>query len=308
MTALQTRRRFLQLGGLSAVSCALPGCASWSARGATSPLRIVFFTDIHARTEWQTPQALEIAARAINREHADLVLAGGDLITDGFQSSALTVAPRGRTYLEMHHTISPQPYPVLGNHDLVAALPEDGSRPSDDPRRQFLEHFKLARTYRAFDAGGVHFILLDSVDLTGGDLKYRGFIDSQQLEWLDHTIARIPQGEPIVVASHLPLLTGFYQRTMGAAAAAPANRIVTNSLEVLDRFSEHNLLLVLQGHLHVDELLRWRGTTFITGGAVCGKWWRGAWHGTRNGYGVVTLRKDRVDWRYVNYPWQARRP
>jgi len=203
---------------------------------------------------------------------------------------------------------APLVHTVIGNHDLVAAIPEDGSPPSNDPRREFREHFKLARTYRAFDAGGVHFILLDSVDIIGGDLKYRGFIDATQLDWLDQTLARIPNNEPIVAATHLPLLTGFYQRTLGAAAAAPANRAITNNLEVLDRFSEHNLLLVLQGHLHVDELLRWRNTTFITGGAVCGKWWRGAWHGTRNGYGVVTLRKDRVDWRYVNYPWQARRP
>lgn len=308
MTTLPTRRGFLHLGGLAAISCALPGCASWPARGSSSPLRFVFFTDIHARTEWETPQALELAARAIDREAADLVIAGGDLITEGFQSTAEILAPRWRTYLDMHNAISAPVYPVLGNHDLVAAIPEDGSRPSDDPRREFRDHFKLARTYRAFDAGGVHFILLDSVDIIGGDLKYQGLIDARQLEWLDETLAKIPNGEPIVAASHLPLLTGFYQRTKGATTAAPANRVVTNNLEVLDRFSEHNLLLVLQGHLHVDELLRWRDTTFVTGGAVCGKWWRGAWHGTRNGYGVVTLRKDRVDWRYVSYPWEARRP
>lgn len=308
MTALHTRRSLLHLGGMAAISCALPGCASWSARGSSSPLRLVFYTDIHARTEWQTPQALEIAAQAINNERADLVIAGGDLITDGFQSAAETVAPRWQTYLEMHNAISPLVHPVIGNHDLVAAIPEDGSRASDDPRREFREHFKLARTYRAFDAGGAHFILLDSVDITGGDLKYRGFIDATQLEWLDQMLAKIPNDEPIVMASHLPLLTGFYQRTLGAGTAAPANRVVTNNLEVLDRFSEHNLILVLQGHLHVDEMLRWRNTTFITGGAVCGMWWRGAWHGTRNGYGVATLRKDRVDWRYVTYPWETRRP
>ena len=106
----------------------------------------------------------------------------------------------------------------------------------------------------------------------------------------------------------MPLLTAFYQATEGTECPAPANRAVVNNLEVLERFAGRNLLLVLQGHLHVDEMLRWRDTTFITGGAVCGRWWRGEWHGTREGFGVVTLRRDRVEWEYVTYGWHARRP
>jgi hypothetical protein len=106
----------------------------------------------------------------------------------------------------------------------------------------------------------------------------------------------------------VPLLTGFYQATVGGVEAAPRNRVVVNNRDVLGRFEGRNLILVLQGHLHVDEMLRWRNTTFITGGAVSGKWWRGPWHGTREGFGVVTLREDRVEWRYVNYGWEARRP
>ena len=55
-------------------------------------------------------------------------------------------------------------------------------------------------------------------------------------------------------------------------------------------------------------MLQWRGTRFITGGAVCGKWWRGVWHGTEEGFGVLTLTGNRVDWEYVDYGWEARRP
>jgi hypothetical protein len=46
----------------------------------------------------------------------------------------------------------------------------------------------------------------------------------------------------------------------------------------------------------------------ITGGALCGKWWRGSWHGTGEGYGMLTLRADRVDWEYHGYGWKAVRP
>jgi 3',5'-cyclic AMP phosphodiesterase CpdA len=295
---------------LSSVAVAgLPLRASWAAPGAAGEaLRIVFFTDVHARVDWETPRALAMAAAAINAQRPELIVAGGDLITDGFQSSAETVAPRWQAYLEMHRALRARVEPVLGNHDLVAAIPEDGSPPSVDPRGEFRRAFSLERTYRSIAAAGYRLLILDSVSVVGGDEKYLGRIEPEQLRWLESELATIERSTPIVLATHLPLLTGFYQATEGATAAAPANRVVVNNREVLELVEGHNLLLVLQGHLHVAEMLRWRNTTFITGGALCGKWWRGAWHGTGEGFGVLTLRPDRVDWEYHGYGWKALRP
>jgi len=107
---------------------------------------------------------------------------------------------------------------------------------------------------------------------------------------------------------HMPLITSFYQATAGQGKVGPPNRVVTNNLEVLEAFAKHRLHLVLQGHLHVNEILRWRDTTFITGGAVSGKWWRGEYFGTREGFGVVTLSKDKIDWEYRDLGWEAKRP
>ncbi len=302
-----TRRQFLAFAG--ATAAALPVHAWWPSQGARGEsFRLAFFTDIHARTEWETPRAMGMAAAAINDVRADLVVAGGDLITDGFQSAATTVEPRWKTYLEMHGAIRGPVEPVIGNHDLVAAIPEDGSAPSPDPQARFRNAFGLDRTYRSFTAGGYHFLLLDSIEVTGGEEKYHGRVDPSQLTWISEQIAGIDQNTPIVMASHVPLLTTMYQATEGATTAAPPNRVVENNLEVLDLFARHNLLLVLQGHLHVKEMIQWQNTTFITGGAVCGKWWRGSWHGTPEGFGVVTLRPDRVDWEYRTYGWEALRP
>jgi 3',5'-cyclic AMP phosphodiesterase CpdA len=302
-----TRRRFLTLAG--AAACALPARASWAAAGGRgSSLRLVFFTDVHARTEWETPRAMEQAARAINRRKADLVIAGGDLITDGFQSTAETVEPRWRAYLEMHRAIAGRVEPAIGNHDLVGAAPEDGSPASDDPRARFRQAFGLDRTYRSVRAGGYLFLLLDSIEVTGVTEPYRGRIDHRQRRWIASELKTVDRRTPIVVVSHMPLMTAFYQATVASTAPAPPSRVVENGREVLELFEDHNLLLVLQGHLHVDEMIRWRDTTFITGGAVCGKWWRGSWHGTGEGFGELTLRRDRVDWEYVGYGWEARRP
>lgn len=302
-----TRRRFLGTSGLAALGT-LPACASWPARGPREATRILFFTDVHARTEWDTPAALELAAAAMNREAADVVVAGGDLITDGFQSQPAAVAARWEAYLAMHRAIRPPVVAAIGNHDLVAAIPEDGGPPAIDPRAQFRRLLGVARTWRRVDSGGLRLLLLDAIEVVGGELQYRGFVDEPQLQWLAAELASVPPGISPVVVTHMPLLSAFYTATAGATAAAPPNRMVVNNREVLELLVAHRVPLVLQGHLHVDELLRWRGTTFVTGGAVCGKWWRGSWYGTGPGFGVLTLRPDRVDWAYRGYGWTPRRP
>ena len=282
---------------------------SWAAAGSgKGSLRLVFYTDIHTRTEWETPLALEKAVLAINRMNPDLVIAGGDLITDGFQSSAASVEPRWQAYMKMHRSIKADLYPTIGNHDLVAAIPEDGSRPAVNPRAVYLSHMGLERTYYSFDASGYHFLVLDSIRCIGGNLNYQGVISDEQLEWMKHDLSMVPASTPIVLATHIPLLTVFYSATEGATFAAKANRVVTNNLEVFKLIEEHNVILVLQGHLHISELIRWRDITFIGGGAVCGQWWRGPWHGTQEGFNLLTLTGNRVDWEYIDYGWEARRP
>lgn len=305
-----TRRRFLGGAAAAAMSAGglglFSGCASVPSPGRR--VRFVFYTDVHARTEWDTPLAMARAAQAINARRPDFVIGGGDLITDGFQNAAATVAPRWDAYMAMHRAIDGDVYSTLGNHDLVAAMPEDGSAAAADPRAIYRERLGLAQTWYAFDAAGYRFFVLDSVRVSHDEFKYHGHVSQQQIEWLQEQLARTARDMPLVVVLHIPLLTTFYAATRGATYAAPPNRVVSNNVAVLNLFERHNLLLVLQGHLHVKEQLRWRNTTFITGGAICGRWWRGPWQGTAEGFNVITLQGDQVDWQYVEYGWQARRP
>jgi len=307
-----SRRHFIRTSALSgAVVLGWPHKLSWAANSSSTAgsLKVIYYTDIHARVEWGTPEAMQMAASAMNTHQADVVLCGGDMITDGYQSSADMVAPRWDVYREMMHTvIKPEPAFILGNHDIVGVEPTDGSEPEVNPRADVMTKMNMNETYRSFDQGGYHFILLDSVQVTKDEFKYRGFIDEIQMNWIKEDLKSVEPGTPIVLMTHMPLLTSFFQITEGVEAPVPSNRGVVNNREVLDVFTNHNLLLVLQGHLHVNEMIRWRGTTFITGGAVCGKWWRGEWHGTHEGYGVLNLHPDRVEWEYHTYGWAARRP
>ena len=311
MDGSMTRRQFLRMmgAGFALISTGWPRKAVWGARGSEKgSVRLVFYTDVHARIEWETPVAMARAAEAINAQKADLVIAGGDLITDGFQSSAATVAPRWDAYLKMHRAIKGDVYPAIGNHDLVAANPEDGTAPAKDPRAIYRRKMGLARTYYSFDAVGYHFLMLDSIQVTRDKYLYQGMIVPEELEWFREDLARVPRSTPIIIATHIPLLTAFYSATKGATFAAKTNRVIVNNLDVFEIMKDHNVILVLQGHLHVKELIKWRNTTFITGGAICGKWWRGAYYGTEEGFNVITLKGDHVEWEYIDYGWQARRP
>jgi 3',5'-cyclic AMP phosphodiesterase CpdA len=306
-----TRRNFLGklMGGLALL---VGGCSqkmAWPVRGSDrGAVGLTFYTDVHARIEWDAPVAMARAAESINSRNNDLVMAGGDLITDGFQSSPAKVAPRWDAYMKMHRAIKADVYPTIGNHDLVAAKPSKGFPAAKDPRAAYLAHMGLDRTYYSFSAVGYHFIILDSIQVTDDKYPYQGIIWPEQLEWLKQELSGISSEAPIVLATHIPLLSSFYSATMGGTFAARPDRVVVNNREVLQIFKHHNLILVLQGHLHVREMIRWQNTTFITGGAVSGKWWRGVWYGTEEGFYDITLTGNRVECSYIDYGWVARRP
>ena len=308
MSRLYNRRTFLRTAGLGAMALAsgAPSCSSMRIRRASdSALRLVFFSDVHARTDPRIPNALEKAAAAINAQKPDLVIGGGDFIEGGLDSSIDEMEPRWQIYQAMHDAIEADVYPCIGNHDLVGALPSDGSPPAADPRGVFKEKLGMERTHDSFDAAGYHFAILDSINVVGGESKYEGRIGAEQLAWLEEDLAKLHPGTPIVLVTHIPLLTVFDSATDGASRALSANRVIVNNNQVLGLLRRHRVVLVLQGHLHVKELIEFRGTTFLTGGAICAKWWRGPWHDTPEGFCVVSLSNQGVAWEYMGYGWTA---
>ena len=309
MTGALSRRRFLKAVGAGGALVASPSLAhtAWSIRGSErGALRLVFYTDVHARTGGEAPAALAMAASAINAQKADLVVCGGDLIAGGFASTPDKVAPRWDVYTDMMRAIDGEHHAVIGNRDLVGARPEDGSVPAPDPRLDFKRRLGLSRTYGSYDALGYRFVLLDSLRISNGVYEYHGWVSSEQREWIREELSRTPSDMPIVVALHMPLLTAFFATTRGATFQAEPDMVVVNNTDVLALFANHNLVLVLQGHLHVSEMLRWRGTTFLTGGAVCGNWWNGSYFDTVEGFNAMTLHHDRIEWDYIDYGWNAR--
>ena len=66
--------------------------------------------------------------------------------------------------------------------------------------------------------------------------------------------------------------------------------------ELLDLFKDHNLKLVLQGHLHIVEEAYIGGIRFITGGAVSAMWWNGPRGDMEEGYVLLKIKGEEIDW------------
>lgn len=314
------RRRFLSLAAAAAAS-ALPSFAQADPSPAPpvarpGTLRLVFFTDTHTQPELSATEGTALALAKIKSLKPSLCIQGGDHAFD------LAAVPRDRSlmlldlYQKTEHTLDGIPiHHVIGNHDVFGRDPGTNV-PTSDPlygKKAFEQRFNT-RTYRSFDQAGYHFILLDSIQITA-QRDFDAMVDPEQIAWLKQDLAVTPTDTPIVVVSHVPLVSAAPQYTPpdDKAAKAAAYQAVTglhgfllgNAREVTQTFEGHNIIAVLQGHTHINETVFWRNTPYITSGAVSGNWWKGSRWGTPEGFTVVELANGTAHWHYETYGWKS---
>ncbi|GAB4239586.1 MAG: hypothetical protein OHK005_01090 [Candidatus Methylacidiphilales bacterium] len=164
----------------------------------------------------------------------------------------------------------------------------------------------LKQTWRSFEHKGYKFLLLDSIHVSNDDSSnYRGLVSDEQIAWLADELRHTDHEQPLILGTHIPFRTTFRQITENPLASLPAALAVENANAVLRLFEQHNLLLILQGHLHFNEAIQINQTTFLMGGAVCGRWWHGPNLDTPEGLAAIGMDHKFVEHRYQNYGWSA---
>ncbi len=312
------RRSFLSLSAFAAAAHALPVAAQPSAIRPGS-LRVVFFTDTHNEPELRANEGTTLALQKIRSLKPDFCIQGGDHAFD------LAAVPRDRAvmllnlYGQTEHALDGIPIKhVIGNHDIFGRSPDSGISTSDPlyGKKAFEQHFG-SKTYQSFDRAGYHFVLLDSIQITP-EREFDAMIDPGQIAWLKQDLAATPAGTPVIVASHVPLVSAAPQYSPPDDKAAKAAQyqaltnlhglLVGNARETIDCFEGHNVIAVLQGHTHINETVFWRDTPYITSGAVCGNWWHGSRWGTPEGFTVLELSNGTAHWHYETYGWKSVAP
>lgn len=275
-----------------------------------SGFEFLFYTDVHIQPERRAREGFAQAVDAMREAAPDaaFALCGGDIVLDANavpyeRASALydlywTHAQR--LGLPIHH--------ALGNHDFWGLKAASGADP-DDPhwgRQLFREKLGQAQTFYSFDHGGWHFVILDTNDFLP-DRTWHGRLDDTQCVWLADDLQNTGTEAPVVIVSHFPLLSAFGQYVLGSTQPTPDALIVANGKEVLELIRPFNVKVVLSGHTHSVEEITYLGTRHISGGSVCGEWWRGPRLGLHpEGFAICTAHADgEFSYRYVPYGWVA---
>jgi Icc protein len=289
------RRSFLKGSGLAAAGALAHAQNEGRLPGLThKAFTLAFFTDVHIEPELDAAQGTELAFDRINASDAELAICGGDHVFDALSTKRDRVIEQFNLYRQVEKHLRIPVRHVLGNHDVVGLSSESGISSHDGihGKRLFEQAFHTP-TYYFFRYRDVCFIVLDSILITGHEWKPE--IDQPQLAWLERALAYNAGWRKIVI-SHVPLATSLGRYCPGSDSKQ--YEPVRNSHQVIPLLEKHNVLAVLQGHTHVVETVSHHGIQYITGGSVCGNWWRGTHFGDHEGFTLVTVDGDSVTSRY----------
>jgi len=307
------RRHFVRtLGTLAGTAAAAPLLVASEKVTPPRALRIAHITDTHVTTTANCAAGLDrlIAALAALDPAPDFILHTGDVIMDswGLRDGARVdqlwnvwrgAAARLRAPLRA----------CLGNHDLW--LGETRERGGRRYQLRAMEEMQLERPWYAFEQGGWHFIVLDSARpvVEGDKSYYRAHLDPEQLEWFRGEVARTPAAQPLVVCSHIPILSAAvhdWAQTREQVADFPSPGRASGAWVVssaLMHTDSHELQAVLRarggvtlcvsGHLHLQDHVVYDGVDYLGNGAVSADWWgKPVFHQTGAGFAVLDLRAD----------------
>ncbi len=265
----------------------------------------VFMTDIHLQPEKNAIQGFQKAIDKVNTLKPDFVITGGDNIMDAFAQSWERSDSLYHLFGSMIESFKMPVYTTIGNHELFGVYLQSGISPEHPEYGKKMYKKRLADQYYTFEHKGWQFIILDGVEITD-ERRYKGFVDSLQMEWLKQQLQQIGKEKPVIISIHIPLLSVESHFALGPTQAFKENSIVNNANEVIDILKEYNVKLVLQGHTHFLEDIFYNGIHYITGGAVSGAVWNGKRFEMEEGFLVVSIKDNQqFSWEYIDYGWEV---
>lgn len=267
---------------------------------------IAFLTDIHVQPERNAIEGFKKAINKVNEFNPDYVITGGDLIFDALAVSFERADSLFNIYNELIKQIKAPVYNTIGNHEIFGWYEKSGVSRDHEFFGKKLYQSKLGKTFYSANLGGIKLFVLDSIEEVPEKGRYYGYVNEEQLNWLKDELSKTDTLTPIILTTHIPLLTTFSQIRNGSMAANERGLVVENSKDVFDLFKRHNLRLVLQGHLHMYEDINIQNKIrIITGGAVSARWWTGPNEGLEEGFVLIKIKDDKITADYIDYGWEV---
>ncbi len=290
--------------GIFLILASCKGSVGKVSSSSEADFSFAFLTDIHVEYGKNADKGFQQAIDKVNQLAPDFVITGGDLVADALGASEEKALELYDLYLEKEKGFKMPVYNTQGNHEEFGVYEKSGVSVDHELYGDKMFESKIGERFYKFDHKGWRFYILDSVEDTE-ERQYIGYIDSMQIQWLIRELAQTDHKTPLVIVTHIPLLTPFAQINGGSMASNTRGLVVENSKEVLDLFVAHNLKLVLQGHLHRLEDTFVNNIHFITGGAVSAAWWTGPIGRMEEGFLLLKVHGEDINWEYIDYDWDA---
>ena len=318
-----TRRESLVTLGAAAAGLLAWGAGSRAAiADARSPtrkrgLRVAHLTDVHVEPELRAGEGLAACFEHVQQlaDRPKLILSGGDHIMDSFGADDARTTLQWDLWnkvLERECAIPVRS--CIGNHDVWGWSKKDSRTTGQEPnwgKRRATEMLHLGERYYTFTQAGWQFIVLDSIHQPPvGQGGYMGQLDEPQFDWLARTLRDVPAATPVLVLSHIPILSAsaiLWSTEPDKNIEIGRGLMHGDCLRLKDLFAQHpNVKLCLSGHLHLCDRVDYNGVTYLCNGAVSGNWWKGRHKDCDEGYAVVDLYDDgSFEHEYVQYGWKA---
>ncbi|HBB91109.1 MAG: hypothetical protein A2X22_04705 [Bacteroidetes bacterium GWF2_49_14] len=279
----------------------LTGCTA--TKPAQPDFTFAFLTDIHVTPDKEAPKGFQQAIDSVNALKPDFVITGGDLIMDALGQTRGRADSLYQLYNGLMKGFRMPVHNTVGNHELFAFYNRSIDTTDVDYGDKMFRRY-LGEPWHSFDYKGWHFIILKSIEQTPGR-GYMGLINPEQMEWLKNDLALVDAKTPVAVSVHIPLVTVYNQWEQGGQYTNGPGSVITNGKEVLALLRSKNLKLILQGHQHYLEDIIVDGVHIITGGAVSAAWWGGPNGTLEEGFVLLKVFGDRIEWEYKDFGWEV---
>jgi len=226
-----TRRGFLRATSAASVVVALPGTVASAVSRLDEEVRVGLIADLHQDIMHDGTERMAAFVAEMAKRPPDALLQLGDFAYPN---------PDNKDVIDLFNQAHEHTLHVIGNHDTD----------SGHTRQQCLDLWGMPGRYYSRDVAGVLFLVLDGNDPGSPEHKggYASFIGKEQVDWLEAQLAGATG--PVVVVSHQPLA--------GAGAVDNAQQIQG----ILSAASD-KVVLALNGHTHIDDLLRTGNVTYL---------------------------------------------
>jgi 3',5'-cyclic AMP phosphodiesterase CpdA len=289
-----------------------------TAAGGRRALRIAHLTDIHVQPERRAGEGMSACLHHVQElaDKPDLIVTGGDSIMDSF---AVDDA-RAKLQWDLWNKVLRDQCSIpvrscIGNHDIWGWAKSKSKTTGDEPnwgKKRAIEMLRLADRYYSFPQAGWQFVVLDSTQpKPDGSEAYMAGLDERQFDWLSQTLRDTAPNIPVLVVSHIPILSSTPALWAGDGKSNPQTTgwlMHSDFARIKDLFAKHaNVKLCISGHTHLVDRVDYNGVSYLCNGAVSGNWWNGRHKDCDEGYAVIDLYDDgSFEHQYVKYGWNSK--